>query len=74
MRRMRKQVCGAFSPWNFGIESGERRYDYINGKVYDITESNGCDKRRIGELSYHEPEAQKKGKQAVQIDGVWYWK
>ena len=74
MRKMRKQVTGRFNSRDFSLEPGDRVYSSIDGKVYDLYESNGMDKVSSGELSYREPAAQKAGKVAIKIDSVWYWK
>ena len=71
---MKKQVVGRFDPWNQALEAGDRVYSTIDGKVFDLYESTGRNKKDAGILSYREPSAQKAGKIAVEIDGVWFWK
>lgn len=73
MKKMRKQVSGFLKSWDHDLEPGQRVFDSFDGKVYDLCESNGRNKAASGELSYKEPVAQKKGKIATEINGIWYW-
>ena len=74
IRKMRKQVTGTLSPWNFKHEVGERVLDVMRDKVYDLRQSTGKNKRSMGELTPYLSTPQKTGAKAVKIDGVWYWK
>jgi hypothetical protein len=74
MKKMRKQVTGMYNEHNFDIEPGQRLYSNIYKKVFDIVESNGYGKRMLGEFTPKEPSAQKKGKTAIKINNIWYWK
>jgi hypothetical protein len=71
--KMRKQPTKQFNEWDQSIEIGDRCIDNIHNKIYDIVESNGINKSRIGELTFKEPITQKKGKIPVQKFDVWYW-
>lgn len=74
MIKMRKQPTDNYNPWNELLMPGQRVYDKINNKMYDLYESNGWGKRSLGELVIKEPLAQKQGKIPIQVDGIWYWK
>lgn len=74
LRRMRKQVTHMYNPWNHNLEIGDRVYDDLTDKVFDLMESTGWGKARAGDLTPVEPKAQRNGAKPVCKDGVWYWK
>ncbi|OGM08981.1 hypothetical protein A2Z67_06055 [Candidatus Woesebacteria bacterium RBG_13_36_22] len=74
MKRMRKQVSGIYNEHNLDIEPGQRLYSVMHKKVFDIIESTGKNKKSLGELTPIEPIAQRKGKTAIKINNIWYWK
>lgn len=74
MRKMRKQPIKIFDAYDWSVEPGERVWDNLNNKIYDIIESNGVNKSRNGELTFKEPNVQKAGKTPVKVNNIWYWK
>lgn len=72
LRKMRKPVDCRLNPWDFSAEAGMRVID-DRGRVYDLRESNGINKRDAGELTPVLAQAQRRGNIAVENAGVWYW-
>jgi hypothetical protein len=69
---MRKQVDGPLDPWDHLAEPGDRVVDG-RGRVYDLRESRGRDKRDAGDLTPVLAAPQRSGARAVEVDGIWYW-